>query len=118
MTEIADLLHEDNELAGKITFKLEDAQIFDQSVKDVTIFYKLVGDSRFKMHRNDQFELVFLRLTEDWMRQAKLPLRGVACDQGVEVILTWNENVDTLAVRGLGDENCNYLVVRAVQFDD
>jgi len=113
---IAELLTEDREKAGKIIFQLNDANVFDKKVKDVTIFYKLVGESRFKLFRNNAFELVFVHLTEDWMRQAKLDLAGVNCSSGIDVELAWDEEKDTMSVRGLGEGE--FVIVTAMHIDN
>ncbi|WP_027364477.1 hypothetical protein [Desulfotruncus alcoholivorax] len=98
--EIADLLTESMEKAGKVCFELNDEKIFDANVKDVTVFYKLLGESRFKFFRSNDFKLVFVRLTEDWMRQAKIDLGDLGCSGGpIEVTLNWGEKEDTISVR-------------------
>jgi len=114
--EIADLLTDDNELAGKINFQLTEGQIFDRDVKDVTVFYKLVGDSRFKFFRSNGFELVFVHLTEDWMRQARVDLGSINYAGGVDVQLAWNDKEDILSVKGIGDTD--YVTVKAMQIDN
>lgn len=113
---IADLINEDNELAGKINFQLTDRQIFDQNIKETTIFYKLVGDARFKLFRSSGFELVFVHLTEDWLRQAKIGLNGIDCSAGIDVTLSWNETGDVMCVRGIAGEK--EVSVTAMQIDN
>ncbi len=116
VNDIAGLLNEDNELEGKINFQLTDIKIFDKNVKDVTIFYKLVGDSRFKLFRSTGFELVFVHLTEDWVRQARVDLHGINYEQGIDVVLAWNSREDTMSVKGLHDDK--YVTVTAMQIDN
>lgn len=116
MEAIADLLTEDKEIVGNVTFQLTAKNVFDKNVKDVTIFYKLVGDSRFKLFRSNGFELVFVHLTEDWMRQARVDLEGIDYSRGIDVVLAWNEKEDTMSVKGLGDDN--YVTVTAMQIDN
>jgi len=113
--EIADLLTEDLEKSGEISFELNDEKIFDAGVKDVTVFYKLLGDSRFKFFRSNDFKLIFLRLTEDWMRQAKIDLNELGCSGTVKVTLSWGEKEDTIAVRCPG--GVTHTAV-ALQIDD
>lgn len=116
METIAELLTEDKETAGKIIFQLTDARVFDKNVKDVTVFYKLVGESRFKLFRSNGFELVFVHLTEDWMRQARVDLGGVNCPGGIDVELAWDEEKDTMSVRGLGEGE--FVIVTAMHIDN
>jgi len=110
------MLTEDKETVGSIDFQLTDGQVFDEQVKDVTIFYKLVGESRFKFFRSNLFELVFVHLTEDWMRQARVDLKNISCANGIDVLLAWDENADTLSVKGIGD--ADYISVTAMQIDN
>ncbi|WP_347490328.1 hypothetical protein [Desulfoscipio sp. XC116] len=114
--DIDGILTEDLEKTGKLNFQLNDAHVFDEQVKDVTIFYKLVGESRFKCFRSNLFELVFVHLTEDWMRQARVDLKSINCAAGVDVLLAWDENADTLSVKGAQDRD--YIVVTAMQIDN
>lgn len=98
--EIADLLTEDLEITGEISLELKDEKIFDANIKDVTVFYKLLGDSRFKFFRSNDFKLVFVHLTEDWMRQAKIDLNDLGCSGGpIEVTISWGEKEDTMSAR-------------------
>jgi len=113
---IAELLTDDKETTGKITFQLNDVKVFDKNVKDVTVFYKLVGESRFKLFRSSAFELVFVHLTEDWMRQARIDLGGVNCSGGIDVELTWDEKKNTMSVRGLGE--AKFVTVTAMHIDN
>lgn len=114
MTQFADLIKD--EFAGEVEFFIDNSAVFDKSVKEVPAFYKLLGDSRFRLVRNNNFELVFVHLTEDWMRQAKVDLNGVDCSNGIHVQLTWGEERDTLAVKGLND--ADYLTSVAMQIDN
>ncbi|SFG65776.1 hypothetical protein SAMN05660649_02325 [Desulfotomaculum arcticum] len=104
--EIADLLKEGMEKTGEISFELNDGKILDADVKDVTVFYKLLGESRFKFFRSNDFKLVFVHLTEDWMRQAKIDLKDLNCsDIPIEVTIAWGEKEDTMSVRCPGGIN-------------
>ncbi|MFA7467390.1 MAG: hypothetical protein WCY82_03880 [Desulfotomaculaceae bacterium] len=116
METIAELLTEDKETTGKITFQLTEPKVFDKNIKDVTVFYKLVGESRFKFFRSNAFELVFLHLTEDWMRQAKVDLGGVNCLGGIDVELAWDEEKNTMSVRGRGEDK--FVTVTALHMDN
>lgn len=115
METIVDLLTGDKEKAGRVSFRLTDSRVFDKEVKDVTIFYKLVGDSRFKLFRSNGFELVFVHLTEDWMRQARVDLEGFDYTGGIDVELAWDEKEDTMSVKGAEEEN--FVTVTAMQID-
>lgn len=116
MDNIANMLTEELETKGKITFQLTDKRVFDRNVKDMTVFYKLVGDSRFKLFRSNGHELVFVHLTEDWMRQSRVDLDSLHCAGGIEVILAWDEEEDTMSVRGIDSDN--FVTVTAMQIDN
>lgn len=103
MGEIVDLITEDMETQGNIEFAIEDQDFFNPELKEYTVFYKIVGESRIKLFRNNRMELVFVRLNDDWMRQAKLDITGAASP--LEVRLKWdNGSVDELFVRKPGQD--------------
>lgn len=104
-----------SEQQGEVEFLLNDPAVFDQGVKEAPVFYKLLGESRFRMVRNNNFELVFVHLTEDWMRQAKIDLKQVDCTNGLQVCFTWNTDENHLAVKA--PQDTEYISVRAQQID-
>ncbi|MFZ5641993.1 MAG: hypothetical protein ACOY46_00215 [Bacillota bacterium] len=114
MTEFADLIKNENYGVAELVVE-GGSPALDREVKEVPILYNLVGESRFRVVRNNKFELVFVHLTEEWMRQAKVNLKGIDISKGLEVKLTWDEKEDTLSVRGLGGE---YITSAAVQIDN
>lgn len=111
--EVAGMITSEQE--GEVEFFLNDQMVFNKEVKEAPIIYKLLGESRFRLVRNNKFELVFVRLTEDWMRQAKIDLTGIDYSSGINVKFSWGEDVDNLAVKGAGD--AGYQSVEAVQID-
>lgn len=104
-----------SEQQGEVEFLLNDQTVFNQGVKEVPVFYKLLGESRFRMVRNNNFELVFVHLTEDWMRQAKIDLKQVDCTNGLQVRFTWNAEENHLAVRP--PQDAEYISIKAQQID-
>lgn len=105
-----------DEFEGEAEFFLETgSQVFNRDVKEAAVFYKLLGESRFRMVRDASFELVFVHLTEDWMRQAKISLAGLNCAKGIAVKLIWDKNRDTLSVKAPDD--AAYITAEAVQID-
>lgn len=114
MSQFADLIKD--EFADVVEFFVDNGSVFDKSVKEAPVFYKLLGDSRFRLVRNNKFELVFVHLTEDWMRQAKVDLNEVDCSNGIYVKLTWGEEQDNLGVKGIND--ADYQTSVAMQIDN
>ncbi|AQS58205.1 hypothetical protein [Desulforamulus ferrireducens] len=101
MAAIVDLITDDMEQRGSLEFTLEDSELLNTELKEYTVFYKIVGESRMKLFRNNKLELIFVRLNDDWMRQGKIDLNGASLP--VQVRLTWDNNgVDKLAVKHAG----------------
>jgi hypothetical protein len=106
-----------NETSGEASFVVEiGSPALDGNVREAPILYRLIGESRFRLVRNNKFELIFVHLTEDWMRQAKVDLNGVDLSRGLNIRLTWTEEEDTLAVKGAGE--AQYRTAVAVQMDN
>ncbi|GAB6158780.1 hypothetical protein JCM39194_19800 [Desulfotomaculum varum] len=115
MAEIADLINDEMEAKGRVEFVLEDPALLNSDLKEYTVFYKIVGASRMKLYRNNRNELVFVRLNDDWMRQAKLDIANAALP--LEVKLCWdNGSVDELAVKKPGETA--FCKVTAAQIDN
>ena len=100
--------------AGAVEFTVTSNNIFNKGTKEVTLFYNIVEESRFKLFRNNKFELVLLHVTEDWMRQAKIDISKYS--EPLDIKITWDANVDTLAVKGTGETE--YQTVQAMQIDN
>nr|WP_238480790.1 hypothetical protein [Desulforadius tongensis] len=99
---------------GEVEFTIADADLFNKDVKEFTVFYNIVEESRFKLFRNNKFELILVHVTEDWMRQAKIDISKYSGQLAVKI--TWNVQCDTLSVKGSGEEQ--YTTVKAVQIDN
>lgn len=114
MPQIADLI--DNEINGTAEFFVDsDNSAFDPDIKEVPLLYKLLGDSRFRLVRNNKFELVFIQLTEDWMRQAKIDLNKISYEKGLNIKLAWDKEQNSLSVKSVGDPE--YITSLAVQIE-
>lgn len=112
---IVDLISDDMEQRGSIEIALEDGELLNSELKEYTVFYKIVGESRMKLFRNNNLELVFVRLNDDWMRQGKIDLNGAVLP--LQVRLTWdNDSVDKLAVKKAAGQD--YLEVTSQQIDN
>lgn len=115
MTEVVNLIDESMELAGNIEFSIEQEDLFNSELKELTIFYKIIGASRIKLFRNNRMELVFVRLNDDWMRQAKVNITGLTGPLSLR--LSWdNANVDELAIKEPGKQE--YTTARSIQIDN
>lgn len=100
--------------AGAVEFTVKEQPVFDQAVKEVTLFYNIVEEARFKVFRNNQQEMVLLHVTEDWMRQAKINISKYSKQLAIKI--TWDANSDTLAIKG--DGKTEYQIVTAMQIDN
>ena len=115
MSDIGELIQEEN--SGEAEFTVESGSpALDGNVKEVPILYRLIGESRFRLVRSNKFELIFVHLTEDWMRQARVDLNGLDLTRGLSVRLTWGEKEDALSVKPAGE--AEYRTAVAVQMDN
>ncbi|ACV63589.1 hypothetical protein Dtox_2824 [Desulfofarcimen acetoxidans DSM 771] len=105
-----------NEHKGMLEFSCTEAAVLDEAVKEAPVFYKLLGEARFRLVRNNKFELVFVHLTEDWMRHAKINLKEINFTDGIDIKVSWNEAENFLSVKGKHD--AEYTTVKAVQMDN
>ncbi|WP_066639544.1 hypothetical protein [Desulfolucanica intricata] len=105
-----------NEHEGTIEFFCQDPVVFDETVKEASIFYKLLGEARFRLVRNNKFELVFIHLTEDWMRHAKFNLKEINYSSGLNIKLSWNKNENLLEVKSPNDKE--YRSIKAIQIEN
>lgn len=112
---LVDLIDESMERVGSIEFSLAEKDLFDSSLKEYSVFYKIVGESRMKLFRNNRMELVFVRLNDDWMRQAKVNIGGT--EGPLTVKLSWdNDSVDQLAVKQPGE--AEFIIATSQQIDN
>jgi len=112
---IADKITEEMEKKGSLEFTLHEESLLNKELKEYTIFYKIVGESRLKLFRNARMELVFVRLNDDWMRQAKVDITEFALP--LEVKIAWdNEAADVLSVKKTGQSE--YITCQAMQIDN
>lgn len=113
--EIVDRITEDMEVCGKLEFTIYEQELFNKEVKEFTVFYKIVGESRMKLFRNSRTELIFVRLNDDWMRQAKVDISG--WEVPLTIKLAWdNDSEDELTVEKPGQGGC--VSVKSVQIDN
>lgn len=113
-TDYSQLLVGKNGQKDTIELTIKEEAFFNKDVKEVTVFYNIVGDARFKLFRNNKFELVLAHVTEDWMRQAKLNISKY--NEQLDVKITWDLDKDTLSVKGFNETD--YCMVQAIQIDN
>ncbi len=112
--DYSQLLIDKSDQEGALEFTVDDAAFFDPDVKEVTLFYNVVGQARFKLFRNNKMELVLVHVTDDWMRQAKIDISKY--QKEIRIAITWDKNEDKLAVKGSGESE--YYTVKAMQIDN
>ena len=111
---LAEMITDEHE--GMLEFSCTDPAVLDEAIKEAPVFYKLLGDARFRLVRNNKFELVFVHLTEDWMRHAKINLKEIDYTSGLVIKITWGKEENSLSVKGTNDEK--YTTVKAVHMDN
>ena len=113
--EIVDRITEDMEVRGKLEFTIYEEDLFNKEIKEFTVFYKIVGESRMKLFRNSRTELIFVRLNDDWMRQAKVDISGL--EVPLTIKLAWdNDSEDELTVEKPGQNGC--FSAKSIQIDN
>jgi hypothetical protein len=110
----ADLMKEQNDQQGMVEFAVQEKDFFNPGVKEVTLFYSIVGEARFKLFRNPKMELIFVQVTDDWMRQAKVNIADY--NEQLMVKCSWQQHENTLAIKK--PEEKQYQVIKAVQIDN
>ncbi|MCD5405922.1 MAG: hypothetical protein LRZ91_05425 [Desulfotomaculum sp.] len=108
------LMKDKDDKEGCLEFSVSDSDIFNSDIKEVTLFYNIVGNARFKLFRNNKSELVLVHVTDDWMRQAKVDISKYNKNLGIRI--TWNEKHDILEVKGDGETK--YIAIEALQIDN
>lgn len=114
MEDAANLLIDERE--GCIEFTVQQKELFDPDTKEYTIIYKLLGDSKFKLFRNNKFELIFVHVNEDWLRQARFDLKNMDHGRDINIKLVWNKDENILGVKGAGESD--YTEVKALHIDN
>jgi hypothetical protein len=113
--DLASIITDDMETRGQLTFTITEEDFLNKDIKEFTLFYKIVGESRIKLFRNNRMELVFVRINDDWMRQGKIDISKASLP--LEIKLNWdNQNVDELAIRQ--DQGDKYQSTISLQIDN
>lgn len=114
MSDFSQLLVGKSDKAGEVEFSVVGGDLYNKEIKEFTVFYNIVEDSRFKLFRNNKFELILVHVTDEWMRQAKIDISGYT--QELDIKITWDAQVDSLSIKAQGDSE--YQTVKAVQIDN
>ncbi|WP_238442567.1 hypothetical protein [Desulforamulus reducens] len=113
--DLTSLITDDMETLGHMEFTVTNNDLFNKEIKEFTLFYKIVGESRIKLFRNQRMELIFVRLNDDWMRQGKIDISNATLPLAIQ--LKWdNKSVDELAVKTPGQQE--YQSVTCLQIDN
>lgn len=108
-----DMFDEYNVKAGTIDWYTKNKRLLDKLLPEVIIADKIVGDSRFQVYRNENFELVFVHSTDVETRKAVADLNKVNYHDGIRVQLTWGPDESYLKVGDTTLEQ-NYFLVKCV----
>lgn len=88
-----------DEKEGTLEFRVTKGNLMDISLENVLFFDVQVGESRFALHRDKNFDLIFTHWnTRTAIRVAKVSIREFNDDMGLFIALTWSEQENYLYV--------------------
>lgn len=85
-----DMIDEINVKAGTLDWYTKNKKLLDKSVPEVVIIDKVVGNTCFKLVRNEKFQLIFTHQTAQFKRVAVGDIEKVDYFDGIRIQLTWN----------------------------
>lgn len=107
-----DMIDEINVKAGTLDWYTKNKKLLDKSVPEVVIIEKAVGDSFFKLVRNEKFQLVFTHQTPAFKRVATGDIEKVDYFDGIRIQLTWNPEESYMKIADTTLEQ-NYFIAMA-----
>lgn len=107
-----DMIDEINVKAGTLDWYTKNKKLLDKSVPEVVIIDKLVGDSLFRLVRNEKFQLVFLHKTPFFKRVAVGDIDNVDYFDGIRIQLTWSPEESYMKIADTTLEQ-NYFISKA-----
>lgn len=95
-----------DEKEGTLEFRVTKGNLMDISLESVLFFDVQVGESRFALHRDENFDLISTHWnTRTGIRMAKVNIREFNDDMGLFIALTWSEKENYLYVGEKGGLN-------------
>lgn len=95
-----------DENEGTLEFRIAKGNLMDTSLENVLFFDIQVLESRFALHRDKNFDLVFTHWnTKTGIQVAKVNIREFNADKGLFIALTWSEKENYLYVGEEGGLN-------------
>lgn len=92
-----------NEKEGTLEFRVSKGNLMNTSLENVLFFDVQVSESRFALHRDKNFELVFTHWNiRTGIKIAKVNVRQLDIDRGLFIALTWSEKENNLYVGEVG----------------
>lgn len=107
-----DMIDEINVKAGTLDWYTKNKKLLDKSVPELVIIDKYVGDSYFKLVRNDRFQLEFTHQTPAFKRVAFGDIEKVDYFDGIRIQLTWSPEGSFLKIADTTLEQ-NYFLCKA-----
>ncbi len=99
-----------NEKKGTMTFKIKNGYLMSTYSENILFFDVQVGESRFFLNRDKNFDLVFTHWsTKTGIRVAKIDLKEFNVGNGLFVALIWSENENRLHVGEIGKSNIKFV---------
>jgi len=107
-----DMIDEINVKAGTLDWYTRNKKLLDKSVPEVVIIDKNIGDTYFRLLRNDKFQLVFIHRTGFFNRVAVGDIENVDYFDGIRIQLTWNPEESFMKIADTTLEQ-NYFICKA-----
>lgn len=107
-----DMIDEINVKAGTLDWYTRNKKLLDKSVSEVIIIEKAVGDTNFRLVRNEKFQLVFTHQTSSFKRVATGDIENVDYFDGIRIQLTWNPEESFMKIADTTLEQ-NYFICKA-----
>lgn len=98
-----------NEKEGTLEFRVSKGNLMDTSLKNLLFFDVKLGESRFALHRDKNFDLVFTHWNmRTGIRVAKVNIREFNVDRGLFIALTWSSKENNFYVGEEGGSNLKF----------
>ncbi|MFZ5633189.1 MAG: hypothetical protein ACOY40_10115 [Bacillota bacterium] len=111
-----DMIDEINVKAGTLDWYTKNKKLLDKSVPEVVVIDKSVGDSYFKLVRNEKFQLIFTHQTPSFKRVAVGDIEKVDYFDGIRIQLTWSPEDSFMKIADTTLEQ-NYFICKAENLD-
>jgi hypothetical protein len=95
---LGDLIDEFNEVKGGVVWETKKRSLFDKNISEVVLVDKTVGNSHFRIYRNERFEFVFEHSGPFGFRKLAVDLNQVDYHDGIRIVLGWSPEETVMKV--------------------